>query len=320
MCGNGIVEGDEDCDGTNLNGKTCATVGTGYTGGVLKCNTSTCKFDLSGCTGYKCGDSFPQGDEQCDCGPTPASPCAPIQLQNKTCADYNSPKGTPYTGGTLGCNSGTTCTYIFDNCQYCGNNKIEAGEQCDGTDLAGQKCTNFGYLSGTLSCDSACKWNTSACSNTPPPSTECRNGLYVAITDNIPAGVSDVINLSSTSKVKTVTVDLVINHARPGDLVVKLTHGATTVTLLNRPGMPMISSEGCKNANISCTFSDSAGPSAHNTCATTPPAISGTLKPAEVLSAFVGATASGAWNLNVSDHAVGQMGTLVSWCLNLEWE
>jgi hypothetical protein len=46
---NNIINTGESCDGTNLNGKTCATqLGTGYTG-TLAC-TSSCTFDTIGCT------------------------------------------------------------------------------------------------------------------------------------------------------------------------------------------------------------------------------------------------------------------------------
>lgn len=46
VCGNGIVEGTEDCDVNNLNGATCAT--QGFAGGTLTCATG-CTFDTSGC-------------------------------------------------------------------------------------------------------------------------------------------------------------------------------------------------------------------------------------------------------------------------------
>lgn len=46
-CGNGIVEGTEDCDGINLNGATCETEGQGT--GDLSCN-SNCTFNNSGCS------------------------------------------------------------------------------------------------------------------------------------------------------------------------------------------------------------------------------------------------------------------------------
>lgn len=49
-CGNGRIDSGEDCDGTNLNGKTCATLsGATYTGGTLACSSS-CTFVTSGCT------------------------------------------------------------------------------------------------------------------------------------------------------------------------------------------------------------------------------------------------------------------------------
>lgn len=47
VCGNGIIEGEEQCEGTNLAGKTC--LGLGFGGGNLRC-TSACTLDISGCT------------------------------------------------------------------------------------------------------------------------------------------------------------------------------------------------------------------------------------------------------------------------------
>jgi len=47
VCGNGIVEPGEQCDGANLNGQTC--VGLGYIGGTLSCNAN-CTFNTSACT------------------------------------------------------------------------------------------------------------------------------------------------------------------------------------------------------------------------------------------------------------------------------
>ena len=47
VCGNAVVEGNEQCDGSNLGGQTC--VGRGYDGGTLGCNAD-CTFDTSSCT------------------------------------------------------------------------------------------------------------------------------------------------------------------------------------------------------------------------------------------------------------------------------
>jgi hypothetical protein len=48
VCGNGIVEGTEQCDGTNLSGQTCITLG--FTGGTLSC-AGSCTFNTASCTG-----------------------------------------------------------------------------------------------------------------------------------------------------------------------------------------------------------------------------------------------------------------------------
>lgn len=45
-CGNGMVDFGEDCDGFDLNGESCATMGSA---GVLACDLS-CRFDASACT------------------------------------------------------------------------------------------------------------------------------------------------------------------------------------------------------------------------------------------------------------------------------
>jgi hypothetical protein len=47
VCGNGVIEGGEQCDFNNLNGQTCQT--QGFVAGQLSCTTSTCVFDTSGC-------------------------------------------------------------------------------------------------------------------------------------------------------------------------------------------------------------------------------------------------------------------------------
>jgi hypothetical protein len=45
-CGDGTVDPNEDCDGTNLNGGTCVTAGFGS--GTLACGPG-CRYDTSGC-------------------------------------------------------------------------------------------------------------------------------------------------------------------------------------------------------------------------------------------------------------------------------
>jgi hypothetical protein len=53
LCGNGVIDTGEQCDGTNLDGETCASLG--YGGGVLACLASTCTYDTSMCNNLDSG-------------------------------------------------------------------------------------------------------------------------------------------------------------------------------------------------------------------------------------------------------------------------
>lgn len=63
LCGDGMVDGDEECDGANLDGNTCVSLG--FTAGTLMC-TGACKVVTLGCT--KCGNGVVQPGEACDDG------------------------------------------------------------------------------------------------------------------------------------------------------------------------------------------------------------------------------------------------------------
>ena len=87
VCGNGVVETGESCDGTNLNGASCTSQGFG--GGTLSCNSS-CGFDTSACTPVvKCGNGVIDSGEKCD----------GANLGGATCSSLG------FSGGTLSCNS-----------------------------------------------------------------------------------------------------------------------------------------------------------------------------------------------------------------------
>ena len=47
LCGNGVINPPEQCDGVNLNGQSCATM-PGFTSGTLSC-TAACTFNTSSC-------------------------------------------------------------------------------------------------------------------------------------------------------------------------------------------------------------------------------------------------------------------------------
>jgi hypothetical protein len=106
-------------------------------------------------------------------------------------------EGTVYQCGSGSWNYYDTCLSLgyYTSCQYsdfpkatygtlcnpvpssvCGNNIIEGNEVCDGTSLHGMSCSNWGYNSGTISCQSDCMgYITSGCSNTQAPT--CFDGI-----------------------------------------------------------------------------------------------------------------------------------------------
>ncbi|HOE82571.1 MAG TPA: hypothetical protein PK329_06375 [Myxococcota bacterium] len=156
--GNGEIEGDEQCDGAELNGQTCIT--RGFTGGELAC-TATCQFDTSGCTAptADCGNGKIDDGEQCD----------GEALNGQTCVDQG------FAGGDLACTA--ACQFDTSGCTApsadCGNGKIDDGEQCDGEALNGHYCTDLGFAGGDLGCTAACQFDTSGCILEP---VDCGNG------------------------------------------------------------------------------------------------------------------------------------------------
>lgn len=155
VCGNGIMEAGEQCDGANLAGQTCAN--SGFTSGTLSC-TSSCTLNTSACvtTGPVCGNGIIDEGEQCD----------GANLNGKACTDGG------FAGGVLACTS--LCTWDGSGClsSLCGNGLIDPGEDCDGTNLNGKACTDGGFAGGTLACTSSCKWDGTRCSR-----AVCGNGV-----------------------------------------------------------------------------------------------------------------------------------------------
>jgi len=85
-CGNGYVDIDtgERCDATNMDGKTCESLG--YSGGGTLLCDEQCDFNQSGCHSI-CGN----GDQE------PGEVCDGDDLGGETC------QGLGLGGGTIGC-------------------------------------------------------------------------------------------------------------------------------------------------------------------------------------------------------------------------
>lgn len=150
VCGNGVVESTEACDGDDFNDKTC--VDYGFSGGTLQCN-SECGVDTSYCT--TCGNGVRDFNEFCD----------GRDLGGLTCQTFG------FAEGSLACDD--TCNFDKSNCWLCGDGVVNDGEVCDGLEFAKDRatCESLGYLGGTLGCDSSCKYDTSTCETAVPSSS-----------------------------------------------------------------------------------------------------------------------------------------------------
>jgi hypothetical protein len=141
-CGNGVVEGDELCDGTDFGGETCAS--QGFDEGDLLCNANCKVFSTEQC--FVCGNMAVEGVEACD-GSVP---------MGVTCESEG------FTEGTIAC--GADCQYDTAGCSLCGNGVAEGAEECDDTDLGGQTCESLNLIGGDLGCVAAsCSYDFTGC-------------------------------------------------------------------------------------------------------------------------------------------------------------
>lgn len=142
-CGDGMINGPDECDGDDLPADaTCADAGFGV--GTVVC-LGNCTLDFTGC----CGDGSIGGAEVCDGDAQGGETC---QTQGN------------FDAGTLAC-AGTCDGFDTSACTLCGDDEAEGAEACDGTDLLGADCTTVpgGFFGGTLACDAGCGYDTSGC-------------------------------------------------------------------------------------------------------------------------------------------------------------
>ncbi len=149
-CGSNTVGAGETCDGTDLNGASCASIGQGFDDGALACNATCDDYDTSACT--TCGDAVIEGNEQCEGADLAGNDCTTV------------PGG--FVAGTLACDA--TCGFDTTGCNFCGNDIIDAGEDCDGTAMGTGTCVSLGHTGGTLGCG-ACTYDETGCTDFPLP-------------------------------------------------------------------------------------------------------------------------------------------------------
>lgn len=147
-CGDGLIELGESCDGADLDGQTCVSLG--FDVGTLAC-ASDCSFDTSGCQAYG-GDCCAAHDGPgCDNVACTAQVCA----ANPACCNG---------GWDQSCADAANAVCNACDPGVCGNGTIELGEACDGPDLDAESCVSLGFDAGTLACAGDCQaYDTSAC-------------------------------------------------------------------------------------------------------------------------------------------------------------
>ncbi|MGC4122176.1 MAG: hypothetical protein QM765_47870 [Myxococcales bacterium] len=143
-CGDGILNGGEVCDGTQLGADSCRA--HGFYGGTLGCSDDCGEVLVGGCSGV-CGDGTGDGPEVCD----------GADLKTATCESRG------WYGGELRCQPGCAA---FDAAQCegtCGDGVVNGAEKCDGLGRAEASCLDFGAQAGVLGCSSACDLTVGTC-------------------------------------------------------------------------------------------------------------------------------------------------------------
>jgi hypothetical protein len=160
VCGNDVLEAEEQCDGADLGGQTCADLG--FSAGTLSCS-GTCQIDSGGCSDAVCGNGTAEVGESCDGS----------DLAGEACDTQG------FVGGDLLC-SGSCDGFVTTGCNRCGNAVIDPSEDCDGTELGANTCQTVGLGPGNLACTPECAFDTTEClpsCATLPDFLQCRDCL-----------------------------------------------------------------------------------------------------------------------------------------------
>ncbi|MBU1239998.1 hypothetical protein KJ865_09830, partial [Myxococcota bacterium] len=203
-CGDGTRSNTEICDGTDLGGESCTSLG--YHGGDLLCD-SLCEFDLTSCEAEGiCGDNTADifYDEACD----------GTDLNNKTCLDFG------LRAGTLECNG--ECQFDTTGCGgRCGDGILQTGEgeTCDST-VVPTCLSATGDRFGSTTCNGSCTLD-----------TDCYSVMFYGSTES-DAGASLIFDAHGNFYVTGWAGGVIDGQTPPGGWDVFLTKFDSTGTRL----------------------------------------------------------------------------------------
>jgi alpha-tubulin suppressor-like RCC1 family protein len=136
QCGNNIKEDGEVCDGTDVDGETCESLGLGE--GTLVCRDDCSGFDAGGCTSaIECGNNIKEESEVCDGTDVDGETCESLGLDEGTLVCRTDCSGFDASGCFAGqpqsiSAGGHTCTVQDNSTVWCwGRN--DDGQLGDGT-------------------------------------------------------------------------------------------------------------------------------------------------------------------------------------------
>jgi len=111
LCGDEFVDGDEECDGDNLNGRTCQS------GGQLQCNN--CKLDYSACD--TCGNGKYEEEFGEECDDNMQMDWFSSEDGTQQCTEIAAPaiSGKGYSTGTV--ERCINCQWDRSGCSFCGD-------------------------------------------------------------------------------------------------------------------------------------------------------------------------------------------------------
>ncbi len=149
-CGNGVMEGDEECDdGNRSNGDGCS---------------DACDIEVE----TECGNGDVESGEECDDGNTDSGDgCSADCSIEIECGNGDVESGEECDDGNTDSGDGCSADCELEILPGCGNGVLEAGEQCDGAVDPGETCEAAGYLSGEVVCDASCLVDYDDCANHP---------------------------------------------------------------------------------------------------------------------------------------------------------